>query len=74
MKISPFLLRPHLEPTPQRHKLGRDPEPVARTTLSELLGCVIKSDMGHLHAEAKIMPVKDHCEMLSQQFLLAGPP
>jgi len=39
-------------------------------SLRAALGCVRKSDIDHLHAEAKIMPVKDHCEMLSQQFLL----
>ena len=33
-------------------------------------GCVKKSPIDHLHNECKIMPVKDHCEMLSKQFLL----
>ena len=29
------------------------------------------TDVEHLHNEAKIMPLKDHCEMLSKQFLLS---
>ena len=35
------------------------------------LGCVKMSSQDHIHAEAKTMPVKEHCEMLSKQFLLA---
>ena len=34
-------------------------------------GCHLMSDVNHLHAETKIMPVKAHCEMISKQFLLA---
>ncbi len=33
-------------------------------------GCHIMSKPDHLHQETKIMTVKDHCEMLSKQFLL----
>ena len=29
-----------------------------------------KIPIDHLHAESKIMPVKEHCQMLSKQFLL----
>ena len=29
------------------------------------------SSIDHLHAETEVMPVREHCEMLSQQFLLA---
>ena len=34
-------------------------------------GCVKMTAASHLHSESKVMPVKDHCEMLSQQFLLS---
>ena len=34
-------------------------------------GCVKMTAVSHLQAETKTMGVKDHCEMLSQQFLLA---
>ena len=34
-------------------------------------GCVKMTAVDHLQAEAKMMGVQDHCEMLSQQFLLA---
>ncbi len=34
-------------------------------------GCHLMTDIDHLHHETKIMKVKPHCEMLSQQFLLA---
>ena len=33
-------------------------------------GCVKKTPIEHLHTECKIMPVKEHCEMLSKQFLM----
>ena len=39
--------------------------------LRAALGCVKASHIDHLHAEAKIMPVKDHCTMLTKQFLLS---
>ena len=29
------------------------------------------ADTGHVHAEAKMLPVKEHCTMLSKQFLLS---
>ena len=35
------------------------------------IGCLKMSSITHLHAESKIMPVKEHNEMLSQQFLLS---
>ena len=34
-------------------------------------GCVKKTPIQHLHNETKIMPIKEHCEMISKQFLLA---
>ena len=34
-------------------------------------GCVKMSKIDHLHSECKIMPVRDHAEMLSKQFLLS---
>ncbi len=34
-------------------------------------GCHRMTDIDHLHHESKVMKVKDHCEMLSKQFLLA---
>ena len=34
-------------------------------------GCHLMTDIQHLHNETKIMPVKEHCEMLSKQFLLS---
>ena len=30
------------------------------------------TDISHLHTETKEMPVKEHCEMLSLQFLLSS--
>ena len=38
--------------------------------LRTILGNVKKTPIDHLHAESKIMPVKEHCQMLSKQFLL----
>ena len=34
-------------------------------------GCLKMSDIDHLHSESKILPAKDHAELLSKQFLLA---
>ncbi|MCP4055272.1 MAG: reverse transcriptase family protein [Mesoflavibacter sp.] len=34
-------------------------------------GCHLMTDIDHLHHETKVMKVKPHCDMLSQQFLLA---
>ena len=39
--------------------------------LRTITGCVKMSNIDHLHSETKSMPVKDHCNMLSKQFLLA---
>jgi len=39
--------------------------------LRTALGCVKMTSVDHLHAEAKIMPVKNHCNMITKQFLLA---
>ena len=39
--------------------------------LRTALGCVNKTSIDHLHTESKLLPVKEHCEMLSKQFLLA---
>ena len=36
------------------------------------LGCTKMSRIDHLHSESKIMPVRDHCQMLSQQLQLAN--
>lgn len=33
-------------------------------------GCVQMTPIHHLHSETKILPVKEHCNMLSKQFLL----
>ena len=33
-------------------------------------GNVVMADAGHLQAETKVLPVRDHCELLSRQFLL----
>ena len=38
--------------------------------LRTALGCVKKTHTDHLHTESKMMPVKEHCEMLTKQFLL----
>ena len=35
------------------------------------LGCVKMASKDHIHSETKIMPVKDHCQMISKQFLLS---
>ena len=42
------------------------------TALRTALGCVKMTDIDHLHSECKIMPVKDHCDMLSKQYLLSS--
>ena len=34
-------------------------------------GCHLMTDIDHLHHETKVMKVKPHCDMLSQQYLLA---
>ena len=39
--------------------------------LRTALGCVKKTSIDHLHAESKMLPVRQHCEMLSEQFLFA---
>ena len=39
--------------------------------LRTITGCIKMTSSDHLHAECKIMPVKDHCTMLSKQFHLA---
>ena len=41
------------------------------TALRIATGCVKKTPIEHLHNETKIMPVKEHNEMLSKQFLLS---
>ena len=42
------------------------------TALRTTTGCVKMTGIDHLHSECEIMPVKDHCYMLSKQFLLAS--
>ena len=34
-------------------------------------GCVKKTHIDHLHEECSILPVKEHCELITEQFLLA---
>ena len=41
------------------------------TALKTALGCLKIAGTDHIHSEAKIMPVRPHCEMLSQQYLLS---
>ena len=41
-------------------------------SLRTITGCTKMTDVGHLHTETKEMPVKEHCEMLSRQFLLGS--
>ena len=38
--------------------------------LRVITGCTKMTDISHLHAKTKSMPVRDHSEMLSKQFLL----
>ena len=38
--------------------------------LRVITGCTKMTDISHLHAETKSMPVREHSEMLSKQFLL----
>ena len=38
--------------------------------LRTILGNVKMTPIDHLHSESKIMPVKEHCQMLSKQFLV----
>ena len=33
-------------------------------------GCILMTPEHHLHSETKILPVREHCNMLSKQFLL----
>ena len=44
---------------------------VQNANLRTALGCHKMSSQDHLHSEAKTMPVKEHCEMLSKQLLLS---
>ena len=39
--------------------------------LKTVTGCLKITSSDHLHSECKIMPVKDHCNMLAKQFHLA---
>ena len=39
--------------------------------LKTVTGCLRITGDDHLHAECKMMPIKDHCNMLSKQFHLA---
>ena len=41
------------------------------SALRTATGCHLMTDIDHLHQETKIMPVKEHCQMLSKQFLLS---
>ena len=40
------------------------------SALRTALGCVKMTGIDHLHSECQMMPVQDHCNMLSKQFLL----
>ena len=40
------------------------------SALRTATGCVLMTPIHHLHTETKILPVKEHCTMLSKQFLL----
>ena len=42
------------------------------TALRTATGCTKKTAIDHLHRETKTMPVKEHNEMLTKQFLLAA--
>jgi len=42
------------------------------TGLKICTGAYKSASKDHVHAETKCMPVKEHCEMLNQQFLLAS--
>jgi hypothetical protein len=46
-------------------------QPAQNAALRIATGCHLMADIDHLHAETKVMKVKDHCVMLSKQFLLA---
>ena len=41
------------------------------SALKIITGCHKIASFEHIHSETKIMPVRDHCEMLSEQYLLA---
>ena len=43
---------------------------IQNAALRDATGCHKKTNISHLHRESKMMPVKDHCRMLSKQFLL----
>ena len=38
--------------------------------LRVVTGCVKKTQIDHLHTEANMMPVREHCDMLASQYLL----
>ena len=58
--------------TPSLSKASWDElQPCQNAALRAALGCVKMTSTDHLHSESKIMPVKDHNEMLSRQFLLS---
>ena len=48
-----------------------DLQTAQNTALRVATGCHMMSDTDHLHSETKVMQVRQHCEMLSKQFLLA---
>ena len=49
----------------------KDLQAAQNSGLKTALGCHKMADTGHVHAEAKMLPVKEHCAMLSKQFLLS---
>ena len=58
--------------TPSLSKTSWDELQVAQNhALRVATGCHRMSNIDHLHDETKVMKVRDHCEMISKQFLLA---
>ena len=49
----------------------KDLQTAQNAALRVATGCHLMTDIDHLHQESKIMRVKPHCDMLSQQYLLA---
>ena len=41
------------------------------SALRSITGCVLMSDQDHLHNETQILPVKEHSEMLSKQYMIS---
>ena len=50
----------------------RELQTVQNAALRTITGCHLMSPETHLHAETKILPIKDHNALLSRQFLLGA--